>query len=130
LHIEATNLMWVARGAKYLGNGVAAIDFGSRASDIYDEYKEGGDWGRKMFVESSSFALSAATGDAVATAGMIALEDGLAIALAATPAGWVILVGGLVVVGVAAAGSIYANDIAQGHAGSFYDRIMSWMSRL
>jgi hypothetical protein len=32
--VEATNLMGFARGAKYLGNGVAAIDFGSRASDI------------------------------------------------------------------------------------------------
>ena len=128
--VEATNLMRFARGARYLGNGVAAIDFGSRASDIYDEYKEGGDWGRKMFVESLSFATSAGIGELTAFVGTAALEEGLAIALAATPAGWVILVGGLVVAGAAAAGSIYANSVAERNMGSIYDKIMGWMSRL
>jgi hypothetical protein len=113
-----------------LGNGVAAIDFGSRASDIYDEYKEGGDWGRKMFVESSAFVASAGIGELTAFVGTAALEDALAIALAATPAGWVILVGGLVVAGAAAAGSIYANSVAERNMGSIYDKIMGWMSRL
>ena len=119
--------MWVARGARYLGNGVAAIDFGSRASDIYDEYKEGGDWGRKMFVESGSFAGSAMAASLATDAGVVALE----FMVAATPIGWVgLVVGGLVVAGAVAAGSIYANDVAERHLDSLYDKIMNWMSRL
>ena len=91
--VEATNLMRFARGARYLGNGVAAIDFGSRASDIYDEYKDGGDWGRKMFVESTTFVATTATGSRLAFVGTAVLEVALDVALAATPAnGWPLLI--------------------------------------
>ena len=83
-----------------------------------------------MFVESVSFATSAWTGEAMATAGMVALEDGLAIALAATPAGWVLILGGLAVAGVAAAGSMGVNAYFERHSGSIYDKIMAWVSRL
>ena len=129
-HVEASNLVRFARSAKYLGNGVAAIDFGSRARDIYDDYKEGGDWGRKMFVESSSFAGSMGAGYVLTGVGMDALDAALGVALAATPAGRVLIVGGLAVAGAAAAGSMYFDGVAERHAGSFYDRIMNWMSRL
>ena len=79
-----------------------------------------------MFVESSSFALSAVAGDIATMAGMAALD----VLVAATPLGWVLIVGGLAVAGAAAAGSVYANSWTENNAGSYYDRIMSWISRL
>ena len=125
--VEASNLVRFARGAKYLGNGLAAIDFGSRARSIYKDYKAGGNWERKMFVESASFAVSTGAGYYATAIGMSALE----FVVAATPLGWVgLVVGGLTVAGVAAAGSMGANNYLEKRMGSRYDEIMSWLSRI
>jgi hypothetical protein len=124
--VEATDLVRFARHAKFLGNGLAVIDFGSRAGDIYTDYKAGGNWEREMFVQSSSFALSAGVGGALTVAGMGVLE----IALAATPVGWLLILGGLAVAGVAAAGSTYIGNLTEHTAGSYYDKIMAWISKL
>jgi hypothetical protein len=128
--VEATDLVRFAQHAKFLGNGLAVIDFGSRVGDIYTDYKGGADWGRKMFIESSSFAISAGVGEVATVAGMAILEESLAIALAATPAGWVLIIGGLAVAGIAAASSVGVNNWAGRNLGGLYDTIMAWMSRL
>ena len=58
------------------------------------------------------------------------LEESLAIALAATPAGWGLIIGGLAVAGIAAASSVGVNNWAERNLGGLYDTIMAWMSRL
>jgi hypothetical protein len=82
---------------KFLGNGLAVIDFGSRAGHVHNTYQEGGDWERELFVESSRFFASAMAGGGVAKAGAF----GLGLIMLSTPVGWVgLVVGGLVIVGV------------------------------
>ncbi|HHJ19186.1 MAG TPA: hypothetical protein ENJ84_05090 [Gammaproteobacteria bacterium] len=64
-----------------------------------------------MFIESSSFAVSA-------TAGILTVKAGVAFFVLATPVGWI----GLIV--TAAAASIITNDLVKGSSGSWYDKIM------
>ncbi len=78
-----------------------------------------------MFIESSSFALSAAAGVGVVNAGGAALT----FLMVATPVGWVgLIVGGFAVAGTAAVASISANNISKKMSGGFYDDIMKWIS--
>lgn len=92
--------------AKYLGNGLAVIDFTSRAGNVHTSYKSDGKWERELFIESSSFAASALTGTVVVNVGVAMLG----FIMVATPIGWVgLVVGGAVVAGAAAA-SIEMNN--------------------
>ncbi|BBA36163.1 uncharacterized protein sS8_4233 [Methylocaldum marinum] len=69
--------------------------------------------------ESSSFAASGITG-------IIATNAGLALLLAATPAGWVgLIVGGAAVAGAAAGSSMLINSIFKENSGGWYDSIMT-----
>jgi len=84
---------------------------GSRIGNIHNEYKADGDWERELFIESSSFAVSA-------TAGILTVKAGVAFFVLATPIGWV----GLIV--TAAAASMGANYITKEKSGGVYDSIM------
>jgi len=107
---------------KFLGNGLAVIDFGGRVGNIHNSYKAGGNWEREMFIESSSFAASAITGTAVVNVGSAALG----FLMVATPIGWVgLIIGGVAVVGVAAAASIGMNNAITENSGGWYDSIMN-----
>ncbi len=78
-----------------------------------------------MFIESVSFASSA-------TAGIVAANAGSAVLtffMIATPAGWVGLIVGGVVIGAAAAASIGMNNISKRNAGPWYDNLMSLLSQ-
>jgi len=120
--IQASNLVKFSRQAKFLGNGLAVIDFGSRIGSIHNSYQSGGNWERDLFIESSSFAASASTGIAVVNAG-------LAIMMIATPVGWIgLIIGGLAVAGTAAVASIGMNSVFKDNSGSWYDAIMDWVS--
>jgi len=122
--IQTNNIVKFAKQAKYLGNGLAVIDFGSRVGNIHNSYKAGGNWEREMFIESSSFAASAVTGT-------VFVNAGLAILIFATPVGWLGLVmGGIAVAGVAATASIGANYAVKENAGNVYDIIMKELSHL
>ncbi len=46
--------MKFSQQAKLLGNGVVVIDFGSRIGNIRNSYQAGENWGKEMFIESSS----------------------------------------------------------------------------
>ncbi|MEJ2633577.1 MAG: hypothetical protein P8014_20090 [Acidihalobacter sp.] len=106
---------------------MAVIDFGSRVGDIYTDYKAGGNWEREMFVQSLSFTMTALTGSIATSVGMYAL--GFVVAL--TPIGWVgLVIGGLIVAGVAATGSVGVNNLSEHYAGTLYDKIMHWLSSL
>ena len=123
--VQADNIVKLTKHAKFLGNGLAVIDFGSRVGNIHNSYKAGGNWERDMFIESSSFVASAAAGIGAVNAGAAALT----FLMVATPIGWVgLIVGGVAVAGVAAVASISANDFAQNISGSLYDDIMKWIN--
>jgi len=81
---------------------------------VQKSYKADGDWERDLFIESSSFALSAMTGVIAVNAGAAALTF-FAIA---TPVGWV----GLIV--TAAAASLYMNSKIKENSGGWFDEIM------
>ena len=79
--IQANNLVKFSKHANYLGNGLAVIDFTSRVGNINNSYRTGENWERELFIESSSFALSAGSGIIAVNAGTAALG----ILIAATP---------------------------------------------
>lgn len=121
---QARNLVKFTQHAKLLGNGLAVIDFGGRIGNIHNSYQTSGEWERELFIESSSFAASAATGIATAKVGAAALT----LLVAATPVGWVgLVIGGAVVAGAAAAATMGTNHIVKEDAGGVYDKIMSWI---
>ena len=123
--VEANNLVKFSQHAKFLGNGLAVIDFGSRIGNIHNSYKEGGNWERELFVESTSFALSAGSGILTVNAGTAALG----LLMVATPIGWVgLIVGGIVIAGTAAAVSMSVNHAVKDSGGSWYDTMMKALS--
>ena len=125
--VQTNNIVKFAKQAKYLGNGLAVIDLGSRMGGIHNSYKAGGNWEREMFIESSSFAASAVTGTAVVNVGGAALM----FLVVATPIGWIgLIVGGIAVAGTAATASIGMNNAIKNNSGSWYDTIMKAMSSL
>lgn len=56
--VQASNLARFGQHAKFLGNGLAVIDFGGRIGSIHNSFQSGDNWERDLFIESSSFALS------------------------------------------------------------------------
>lgn len=124
-HVQANNLVKFSQQAKFLGNGLAVIDFGGRVGSIHNSFQAGGNWERDLFVESSSFAVSALAGTGVVSVGSTALG----LLVVATPVGWVgLIVGGIAVAGAAATTSIVTNNAVKNNAGGLYDSIMKWIS--
>jgi len=120
--VQASQLARFGKHAKLLGNGLAVIDFASRVGNIKNSYAAGDNWERELFIESSSFALSAATGVAAVNVGSAVLT----FLLVATPVGWVgLIIGGLAVAGVAAGASMGMNSLVSKNSGELYDYIMS-----
>jgi len=115
--LQAGKLARFSKYGKAMGTGVVAIDFASRIGNVQTTYKADGNWERELFVESSSFTLSALAGTATAKAGV-------AFFVVATPVGWV----GLIV--VAAATALGTNYIVKEKSGGWYDDIMDWVSSL
>lgn len=75
--------------AKFLTNNLAAIDFTSRGAGIINTAKYEGNWHKKMFVESLSFAASTRGATIVGQIGM-GLVRTLPMVVALTPLGIVI----------------------------------------
>lgn len=125
--VQASNLVKFGQYGKYLGNGLAVIDFGSRVGNVHNSYQSGGNWERDLFIESSSFAVSAGAGMLAVSAGSAALT----FLMVATPVGWVgLVIGGIVVAGTAAATTIAANDLVKSNSGGVYDSIMNYLGAL
>jgi hypothetical protein len=123
--IQANNIVKLSKQAKFLGGGLAVIDFGGRAGSIHTSYKAGGDWERDMFIESSSFAASAITGTVAVNAGAAVLT----LLIVATPVGWVgLIIGGATVAASAAGASIWVNGQIKENSGDWYDGIMGWIN--
>ena len=115
--VQASALGRFSQYGKVLGNGLVLVDVGSRVGNVHNEYKADGDWERELFIESSSFAVSA-------TAGILTVKAGVAFFVLATPVGWV----GLIV--TAAAASMGANYITKEKSGGVYDSIMKLLGVL
>jgi uncharacterized membrane protein len=116
--VQAQNLVRFTRYAKFLGNGLAFIDLSSRAGKVHNSYKAGGDWERDLFIESTSFAVSAYTAITIVNAG-------LGLIMAASPVGWVcFIVASATVAGTAAGMSYWLNEYIQSNGGKWYDGIM------
>lgn len=80
-----------------------------------------------MFIESSSFAASAITATAAVNVGGAALG----FLMVATPIGWVgLIIGGVVVAGVAATASLTVNNIVKDDAGGIFDNLMKRITSL
>lgn len=119
--VQANNIVKLTKHAKFLGNGLAVIDFGSRVGNVHNSYKGGGNWEREMFIESSSFAASAMAGTAAVNVGGAALG----FLIVATPIGWVgIIIGGVAIAGAAVTASVVTNDAFKNNSGAWYDSIM------
>ncbi len=124
--MQANNLIRFTKHTKLLGNGLAVIDFGSRAGNIHASYVAGDNWERELFIESTSFATSAIAGTAAVNVGTAALG----FLVVATPIGWVgLIVGGVAVAvaGVAAGVSMGVNSYVKENSGDTYDQIMRWL---
>ncbi|OMH33842.1 hypothetical protein [Motiliproteus sp. MSK22-1] len=122
--IEAQNLVKFSKYTQLLGNGLAVIDFTSRAGAIHNTYKAGGNWEKKMFVEASGFALGAITGTAI-------VNGGLALLALATPVGWVFLIGaGIAITAAAAGGAMVVDHQTKNLADWGYERLMNWINSL
>ena len=120
---QASRLVQFGKYGRFLGNGLAVIDFGSRVGNIHNSYKAGDNWYREMFIESTSFAASAGVGIAAANVG--------AFLLALTPFGWIgLIVGGVIVAGAAATVSIKTDGFLKANSGRWYDEIMKWLGSL
>ena len=121
---NAHNLVRFTRHAKVLGNGLAAIDFGSRVGKIHTAHLAGENWHREMFVQSSSFL--AATGASIG-----AVKGGLILLTAFTPVGLVgLIVGGASIAAGAAGAAVAASQVIEEYSGSWYDGIMEWLAAL
>ena len=80
-----------------------------------------------MFIESSSFMLSAVAGVATVNIGSAALG----FIVVATPLGWIgLIVGGVAVAGMAAATSMGINQVVKEDAGGIYDSIIKRVGSL
>lgn len=92
--------------------------------NVHNSYKAGGEWERDLFIESSSFALSAG-------AGMLAVNVGLSLLVFATPFGWAgLIIGGAVVAGASAGASMGMNYATKKNSGELYDAIMNLVNTL
>jgi hypothetical protein len=121
--VQASRLIQFGKYGRFLGNGLAVIDFGSRVGNIHNSYKAGDNWYREMFIASTSFAASAGVGVATANVGVFLL--------ALTPLGWVgLIVGGAIVAGATATISIKTDSFIKANSGRWYDEIMKWLASL
>jgi hypothetical protein len=121
---HAHGLVRFTRHAKILGNGLAVVDFGSRAGTVHNAYAAGENWHREMFVQSASFT-------AGGIASVVGVKGGLALLAVFTPAGLVgLIIGGLAIAGTTAAGAYFTDRQVQECAGGWYDTIIEWMASL
>lgn len=123
---QASWLAKLAKSGRVVGTGVAVIDFGSRAVSVAGASAAGENVYRETFIEMSSFAASATTGLVGAQIGGAAL----AILLAATPPGWVVVIVSIGIAGVVGGAAMGMDYLVKHNAGAVYDSIMNSVSAL
>lgn len=127
LNLTSTNSFNYIRrfeaGAKMFGGSMIVLDAGMRARGVREDFYAGRDWHRSAVVETTGFGLGTAAGLSVGSA---VIKAGLVAGIAATPVGWVFIVGSALAVGFAA--SFTADYVGKFTAGTLYDfsSAMSW----
>ena len=122
---QASELAQFAKYTKFLGNGLAVIDFTSRIGNIQNTHRAGGNWHKQLFIESSGFAASTAIGTSILKAG----SYGLSLLMVSTPIGWAgLVIGGALVVGATVGASMTVNSVITNDAGGIYDSLMHWIT--
>ena len=114
---QASRIALLARGTRYAGNGLILLDAGIRVQKVRGAYDSGGDWQRQAVLETTGFGAGGAAG---LLAGKGAIAGMTVLGLAATPVGWVVLIGVAAAVGFGAA--YYMDKKAKSVAGLIYDR--------
>jgi len=118
---QAHDLVNFSNRVQNLGNGLIVYDFTKRIGKIRNSYQAGKNWEREMFIESSSFVASTIAGSTVAYS--------LSFLVLSTPLGWVgLIAGGVILTGISASASIYADNITKNNSGALYDQIMHELS--
>lgn len=119
--VQASNLVQFGKQAKVLGNGLAAIDFTSRAAGVIQTAEYGGDWERELFAESAGFVAGAAIGIGVA-------KVGIGILLAATLVGWVLIIGSAITIAATIGAATAADKYVKRKANTYHDNFISLAS--
>ena len=120
------NLRAFEAGANVLGKSLIVIDGIVRMGHVHVDYLSGKNWEKRAAVEATGFGLGAAAGIIAGTA-TVQAATGLGIALLAPPAGWVIIIGASIAVGIIAAKT--GDDIGQFGANQAYD-LGTWLNNL
>jgi hypothetical protein len=96
------NLRAFEAGANVLGKSLIVIDGIVRMGHVHVDYLSGKNWEKRAVVETTGFGFATAAG-IFAGQTVVSSAAGLGIALLATPAGWVIIIGAAITVGIVAA---------------------------
>ncbi|MGJ8582231.1 MAG: hypothetical protein ACSHWR_07980 [Psychromonas sp.] len=104
------NYTKIAKGTGIIGIGV---DAAFRGASVYDKYQTGGNWQRSAAIETAAFGAAGAGGVFL---GGQAVSWALGLTLAATPLGWVILIGAGLTAGYigAVGGDFIGRELATG----------------
>jgi hypothetical protein len=121
---EFKNLRSFETGANILGKGLIVLDAGIRAGKVHTDYLSGKDWQKRAAVETAGFGLGTYAG---LVTGSAVIKSGLGIALLATPAGWVFIIGASITVGIIAAKA--GDEMGQLAANKSYD-FGTWLNGL
>ncbi|MYL26807.1 MULTISPECIES: hypothetical protein [Halomonadaceae] len=103
---------------RFAGRGVAVLDGGMRIHQVHSKYQTGEDWQRELAVQTAGMSGAGVTGFAT---GRLVKHGLLRIGLAATPGGWLILIGSTIITGALLATQM--DEKAQSMAGRAWD----WM---
>lgn len=79
------SIVRVSRGATIIGRGCIALQVAMDGTEVYNTYREGGDWFEEMTGDLAGLELGIILGSVFA---------GVAVALLLTPPGWVIIIAG------------------------------------
>lgn len=115
--VQAARLAGFANAIGHAGKGMVVLDAGIRVYGVRQTYLAGGNWQRQAAMETTGFGLGGAFG---AIAGNAVVTGLISLGLAATPAGWVVVIG----LGIAAgfgAGSVMG-DFGKSFANWVWDR--------
>lgn len=109
---RAVRMASFAQHLHHVGNGVIVLDAGIRVTKVRQAHRDGEDWMRQASIEATGFG---GAGIASLTLGKATVSSLVALGLAATPAGWVIVIGLGIGVGVAvgSAGDWFGRNLAK-----------------
>jgi hypothetical protein len=93
----------LTRRASRTGVVGLVVDAGFRANSVYDEFQSGENWQKSAAIETTSFASAGLGAVYIGGAGASIAGAVLGVTLAATPVGWVIIIGAGLAAGFAGA---------------------------